>query len=335
VDLKNPDELMAPLGVERFRREVLGCEHRLFDGAADRFEGLFGWASLNEILAAHRLDATRLQLLHDGRLIPEVEYTELVMNRKNRQWRRVRPSSVTGLLHDGATLQLREVESMCAPVRELIAACERELREPVTATAYAVVGDQPGAGLHWDDHDVLVVQISGAKRWSLYGQHEPKPLAGDLGGIGCPFTEPQAEYVLQPGQALYLPRGWWHLVRASNGPSLHLTMGIIRGTGADLLDWLARRLRSHDLIRADLPRWSDQADQREYLAKFCEVVRTALDDPELLERLWADRDSSGEVDPDYLLPFTAQDPSVPPQHGAMPLQMTTHRSVLHHDGRMR
>ncbi|MGA5143217.1 JmjC domain-containing protein [Streptomyces azureus] len=55
-----------------------------------------------------------------------------------------------------------------------------------------------GFGVHWDDHDTLVVQLDGAKRWRSYGTTQPFPLYRDIEGPGEASTEPGADLDLHP-----------------------------------------------------------------------------------------------------------------------------------------
>lgn len=84
-----------------------------------------------------------------------------------------------------------------------------------------------GFGVHWDDHDTIVVQLDGAKRWRIYGTTRPYPLYRDIEDPGEAPTEPVADLVLHPGDVLYVPRGAWHAVCADQGVrSLHVTCGL-------------------------------------------------------------------------------------------------------------
>nr|WP_326813400.1 cupin domain-containing protein [Streptomyces scopuliridis] len=96
------------------------------------------------------------------------------------------------------------------------------------------------------------------------------------------------ELVLRPGDLLYLPRGWWHSVAASEGEhSLHLTFGIQTTTGAQLLSWLADDLRRHDVLREDLPVHAPASRQTAYLERLRMEVTTALRNPHLVDRYTA------------------------------------------------
>lgn len=113
---------------------------------------------------------------------------------------------------------------------------ERFLGTSVQANAYASWTDREGFGLHWDDHDVVVIQVHGSKRWRLYGSTREAPTFRDVESPERPEGGPVADIVLSPGDVLYLPRGWWHAVTADQGTEpLHLTFGMVPHTGADLM----------------------------------------------------------------------------------------------------
>ena len=94
--------------------------------------------------------------------------------------------------------------------------------------------DASGFGAHWDDHDVVVIQLAGRKHWEV---HEPT----ELGALSA-FTPPGATKrsiwsgLLTPGTALFIPRGWPHSVAGlDDEPSVHLTLSNRRMNGIDVL----------------------------------------------------------------------------------------------------
>nr|WP_179769448.1 cupin domain-containing protein [Streptomonospora nanhaiensis] len=55
----------------------------------------------------------------------------------------------------------------------------RNLSTRVQVNAYASWTSVQGFGVHWDDHGVIVVQVSGRKRWRIYGFTRHAPLYSD------------------------------------------------------------------------------------------------------------------------------------------------------------
>jgi ribosomal protein L16 Arg81 hydroxylase len=158
-------DLVAPIDADEFRATVWGRRHRLVEGAAGRFAYLLPWDELNRILAHHRLEFPRLRLAMDGATVPVESYTDTERNRRGVAVPRLRAEALTERLRAGATLVLDAVDELSEQAGELAAALERDLREHVQVNAYVGWGTTHGFDLHWDDHDVFVLQVAGCKRW--------------------------------------------------------------------------------------------------------------------------------------------------------------------------
>ncbi|MBF0545526.1 MAG: cupin-like domain-containing protein [Candidatus Riflebacteria bacterium] len=89
---------------------------------------------------------------------------------------------------------------------------------------------------HLDAHDELNIQLEGTKRWRVYEPSTPNPYFGMPLDTGfdpksknhyLQGKKPFMEVILQPGDFLYMPRGFWHdPVNTDNEPSLGLTIGV-------------------------------------------------------------------------------------------------------------
>lgn len=127
----------------------------------------------------------------------------------------------------GATIVWNRLDESVPRVRALCSALESELGILAQANMYLTPSGAQGFAVHWDSHDVIVVQCEGRKHWRLYGAEVPLPLRGERFVAGG--TEPGPvvqEFVLEPGDAVYVPRGMMHdAVAADDGLSLHVTLG--------------------------------------------------------------------------------------------------------------
>ncbi len=248
-----------------------------------------------------------------------------MVTRRSTVWQRIHPAELHERLADGASLVVDAIDELHAPISALAQDLEGWLRTHVQVNAYASWTSTEGFGTHWDDHDVIVVQVAGAKRWRLFGPTRTAPMYRDVAEPEQPPTEPVADLVLHPGDVLYLPRGWWHAVTADQGSaSLHLTFGIGTHTGADLIRWLSDELRSSDRVRSDLPVHRSAEEQSDYLAALGKEVAAALEDPMLLARYAAARDADdlGRLRPS--LPHVAGAPDTPETR----VRLTTGRGRL-------
>ena len=69
--------------------------------------------------------------------------------------------------------------------------------------------DGGGVGPHFDSYDVFLLQAHGRRRWRIGRQKDLRLLEGLPLKILAAF-EPEEEYLLEPGDMLYLPPRWAH-----------------------------------------------------------------------------------------------------------------------------
>ena len=69
--------------------------------------------------------------------------------------------------------------------------------------------DQGGVGPHFDSYDVFLLQAHGKRRWRIGRQRDMTLVEGMPVKILANF-EPEEEYMLEPGDMLYLPPRWAH-----------------------------------------------------------------------------------------------------------------------------
>ncbi|MEU7205525.1 cupin domain-containing protein [Streptomyces sp. NPDC045470] len=294
--------LAERLGRDTFPARVLHRDYRHVPGALSEQESgaLCSFDTINDVIATHRLEPPRLRLSAGGEMLAPHRYAVPVVTRRSTVWQRTHPAELHERLADGASLVVDAIDELHAPIGALAQGLEGWLRTHVQVNAYASWTSTEGFGTHWDDHDVIVVQVAGAKRWRLFGLTRTAPMYRDVAEPEGPPPGPVADLVLHPGDVLYLPRGWWHAVTADQGSaSLHLTCGIGTHTGADLIRWLSDELRASDRVRSDLPVHRSAEEQHEYLAALGKEMAAALEGPELLSRYAAaqDADDLGRLRP--------------------------------------
>jgi bifunctional lysine-specific demethylase and histidyl-hydroxylase NO66 len=107
----------------------------------------------------------------------------------------------------------------------------------VQTNIYLTPSGNQGFPIHYDNHDVFVMQVSGAKAWRLYGVPVETPFRGEQFQLGQHEPGPiSQEFTLNPGDCVYVPRGMMHdAENVGEEPSLHITVGLITKTWADLL----------------------------------------------------------------------------------------------------
>lgn len=292
-----------------FLADMLGREpfHRHLP--AGMAMALFGWPQLNAALAQHRLGPPRLKLEKDGGDAGKGVFRERRTSR-NHLVHDVDLPRLYERLREGATLILDAVNELGGPLHRLCAGLAGEFSASSQANLYACWGTSQGFDVHWDDHDVFVIQLDGAKRWMLYGSTRHAPLRRDLENDHPRPTEPLEEIVLEAGDMLYLPRGYWHAAVGTGEPTLHLTVGLTRKTGHDLLFWLADQALAADIVRADLPLEGDDESLGRHVAAVLAAALGGTDAVDFGRRFRRHAEARRNQRPETSFPFIGQ-PSAP------------------------
>ncbi len=198
---------------------------------------------------------------------------------------RIMPAKLDALLQSGATLVINRLDLKS---RKIACVCQiiSDLYELKTvANGYFALGGKGTFGKHWDTHDVFALQLFGRKRWRIFRPTLPLPLEHQT-SVSVKDTCPKApvfDRVLQAGDLLYIPRGWWHeAIPLENEPTLHLAIGAHTAKLLDYLTWVA----DHYLILKEVARTSamDQLDDGTSLSRFACVVATILADSDVYSR---------------------------------------------------
>ena len=151
-------------------------------------------------------------------------------------------------------------------------------------------GDGGGVGAHFDSYDVFLLQTSGRRRWRIGRQKDLTLREGMPLKILANF-EPEQEYVLEPGDMLYLPPRYAHEGVALGGDCITCSIGF-------------RAPRRDEIAQDMLQRLADEAVDEEAESKlYSDAGEPATDQPgrippalhafaqAAVDRLLADRDA--------------------------------------------
>lgn len=151
---------------------------------------------------------------------------------------------------DGNTILLNSLQLRCEPARKLTSALEDVFGHPVSAAMFLTPANSQGSGPHHDPQDVFILQLEGEKLWKVYNERVEFPIAEVASSFQGTLTSPLHEVHLNPGDLLYIPRGYYHEARTENKYSLHLTVAIRSFTWLDLIQKMAYKIPS---LRRALP----------------------------------------------------------------------------------
>nr|WP_281256817.1 cupin domain-containing protein [Blastococcus aggregatus] len=289
--------------------EVFARDHwghtPLLTRAADTgntFTDLLDLAAVDELLSRRGLRTPFLRIAKDGQVVDPKRFTgpggagaEIADQ--------VSSDAVLRLFADGSTVVLQGLHRLWPPLIEFADQLAADLGHPTQVNAYVTPPSSRGFDAHYDVHDVFVLQVAGQKHWTI---HEPvlrDPLRTQVWTdrredvAAAAAREPVIDAVLEPGDVLYLPRGFLHSATALGEISAHLTIGIhsvTRWGAAEAALELVRTLAAEDpALRGSLPLGVDLADPdslREDITAVVEGLRAWLgrvDPAEVAEQLRA------------------------------------------------
>jgi bifunctional lysine-specific demethylase and histidyl-hydroxylase NO66 len=194
---------------------------------------------------------------------------------------RVIASAVAAEYLNGATIILPQLHESMPRLGHFCRALESVMSCHVQTNVYLTPPGNQGFATHYDNHDVFVMQISGAKNWRFYSTPVSIPYRGEGFVSGQHASgEVAGECVLQPGDCLYVPRGLMHdAPNAGDEPSLHITVGLITRTWADLmLEAVSELALREPAFRRSLPLGFargdfDRTDAREQFAVLLSIIK--------------------------------------------------------------
>jgi len=103
--------------------------------------------------------------------------------------------------------------------------------------------DAGGVGPHVDQYDVFLLQAQGRRRWRIATEFDPRPVGGVPLRLLANFRH-QREWVLEPGDLLYLPPGVAH-EGVALGPCITISIGFRLPDRQEILEaWFDRQSRA-------------------------------------------------------------------------------------------
>ena len=229
------------------------------------FTDLIDARAVDELVSERGLRTPFLRMAKDGAVRPAASFTRgggagaAIADQ-------AADDKVLAALADGSTLVLQGLHRTWPPLVDFSVRLADELGHPVQVNAYITPPQNQGFAPHHDVHDVFVLQVSGRKHWTIHAPVVTDPLGNQ------PFErfkseiaervagEPLIDTVLEPGDALYLPRGTVHSALALGETSIHLTVGVHPLTRYELVRFLLEAVQDDPQLRVSLPVGADLGD---------------------------------------------------------------------------
>ena len=226
-------DLVAPLSVPEFKDLLRQREPRLIRGAgAGRYAALLDWDGLMNAVLTGTFPAKKLRLTKQGAPLPPLFY---------RSDESPKVELITQLMATGCSIVAYGIDPYVPAIGRLCAAISEETGEHIVGSAIATAGSGGALDLHYDDTDIVILQVEGKKNWLI----EREPVINPVVGLPVVPGDDDAgillDIELEPGDFLFVPAGYRHRCEARSARSLHLGFFFYPLTIPRKLDLLMRR----------------------------------------------------------------------------------------------
>jgi hypothetical protein len=265
--------LMAPVGREEFLARVYEQQalHNI-RGEPERYTELLTLAMIDDFIASADLRDGMIELTNRRNPVAREDYIF--------EDGRVSGTAVAREYGRGATIILPHLHDSLAQLGEFSRSLEEIFSCHIQTNIYLTPSGNQGFPPHYDNHDVFIMQISGAKAWRLYDTPVQTPFRGERFRLDeHKPSEVRQEFTLRAGDCVYIPRGMMHdAENVGDEPSLHITVGMITKTWADLLlEAVSELALAEPDFRRSLPpgfatRESDRERAREHFDHLIDII---------------------------------------------------------------
>jgi ribosomal protein L16 Arg81 hydroxylase len=241
--------LLDPVSPDVFFRDYYERKPLLIEGRdPDKFRSLLSIEAIDRYLATGAACYPDVFLVDAARELNPEDYALPASDR-------IDVARVCQLFHSGATISLTRLNERLPELAALCRAAERVFSCHFQTNIYLSPRNAQGFKTHYDSHDVLVLQVSGTKHWTLYDTLIELPLQGQGFRPGEHIPGPATrELAVRAGDLFYCPRGLFHAARATDDVSLHITLGIMGKTWADIMiEAMSEACLASPAFRASLP----------------------------------------------------------------------------------
>jgi 50S ribosomal protein L16 3-hydroxylase len=256
MNVKLPLALLGGISPEQFMRQYWHKKPLLIRGAVAHFKPLVSEDELWDYAASHEVESRLIQKTAKGWKLTHGPIDEPIPTKK-KDWT---------LLVQGMDVHARVVHELLQQFRFVPDARLDDLM-------ISLAGEGGGVGPHFDSYDVFLLQASGRRRWQISAQKDLALVDGAPLKILQNF-KPTQEWVLEPGDMLYLPPRYAH-------------DGVALDAGCQTYSIGFRAPKAGELAR-------------EILHRLAEEIADGMEDDPKLSALYADKTQEATAQPGQL-----------------------------------
>lgn len=219
---------------EQFATEIRDKRPLLRKAAFSDPSSLLSYSDLDRLLDSEAIRPPYTRITRNGATVREADFTRLVRVQLTHVDDVPDVEKIKKAFQTGATLTWNSMNHYVPALRELTTVLSENLGCRTDVVAFATPASVRGFAPHLDSTEVFVIQTAGTKKWTVWDTWRPRPAAGRVVDIST-LGEPAMQFIMEPGDCLYLPWGTPHVAESQDAPSLHLSVTAKPATWADLV----------------------------------------------------------------------------------------------------
>jgi 50S ribosomal protein L16 3-hydroxylase len=197
------------------------------------------WKAVQDIIDSKN---SILRIVKDGVMIKD--YVDMSYEQAQRYYK------------SGHTLLVKNAEKSSHKFKTICDDFEKSFFTPVDVQLYCTPQDHNAFGWHYDVEEVFIIQTSGSKEYTIRPNTiHPNPLINSISkdlGFEKETSEIQIKVILEEGDFLYIPSGWWHIAKTIK-ESMHISIGLMPSSAVDMAKFLPSYLSKKNFWRTRLP----------------------------------------------------------------------------------
>jgi ribosomal protein L16 Arg81 hydroxylase len=224
------EQLLSPIDSESFFQDYWETQPLIIPrNETGYYQQLFSVEAIDSVLLCSRFQPSDIRVVaNQQEMLPAKYFKEEGSLNLNQLYK---------AYHEGHTLVVNGLQRFWQPLAIFCQGLQDFLNHAIVANLYFSPPQSQGLKPHYDTHDVFVLQIDGSKHWEIYPPTQPIPFLNSFQPV-IPDTqlgEPLERICLQPGDLLYMPRGYIHQAVTTDSFSLHLTVSVYPTQWFDLI----------------------------------------------------------------------------------------------------
>lgn len=242
------EQLINPISLKEFVNRYWEKEELIIKRRNSTFyKDLLSMDSIDTIIDQHRQNGDNFRITKSSEPVFPHQYLNADGSYNLKK--------LYALYADGYSMVLRRIDQHWPSVKTLCHNLRETMSHHVKTNMYLTPPKSIAYLPHTDDHDVLILQISGTKHWNLYDTLYETPLVdSDQPPLNKDMLFNVREVTMEAGDFMYIPRGVPHHASTTDESSLHLTIGIFPVQIIDLITKCIKAQAYHNIdLRKALP----------------------------------------------------------------------------------